>query len=52
MVEILNLNTEVRGTIFIKGNEDRPREPTLQIAGNVEVDPNDLGGDGFYLPEK
>ncbi|WDV48069.1 hypothetical protein PV797_10315 [Clostridiaceae bacterium M8S5] len=45
-----SLNTNVKGTIFVKGKEGIPKH--IRIVANVEVDENDWGGVVLYIPKK
>jgi hypothetical protein len=48
----VGLNTNVRGTIFVKGNNsDRINECTVQIIALIEIDDEDWGGVSFYIPD-
>lgn len=48
--EIVGLSTFVRGTVFVKGTEDKPGEHHVQIAAWTEIDEMDWGGISFYIP--
>lgn len=45
-----NLNTSVKGSIFVKGAEGIPEH--IQIVAHIEVDKDDWGGVVFYIPKK
>ncbi|WP_202080437.1 hypothetical protein [Caldalkalibacillus salinus] len=45
-----DLNTSVKGTVFIRGEEGIPEH--VQIVASIEIDPNDWGGVAFYVPDK
>lgn len=49
--EAVDLNTNVKGTIFVKGDKEKPEKRHIQISARVEVDPQDWGGVGFYITE-
>ncbi|MCT4543952.1 MAG: hypothetical protein N4A63_10460 [Vallitalea sp.] len=44
------LNTSVKGTIFIEGKKEIPEH--IQIVAFIDIDDNDWGGIEFYIPKK
>jgi hypothetical protein len=47
----VNLATSVNGTVFVRGNLDKPEDITVRIAVFVEIDPVDWGGVSLLFPE-
>lgn len=47
----VNQTTMARGTVFVRGDLDKPEDITIQIAMIVEIDPADWGGVNLYFPE-
>ncbi len=47
--ESTDINTYVKGTLFVKGTEETPEQ--MQIVAFIEVDPDDWGGVAFYIPK-
>lgn len=49
--ESVDLSTSVNGTIFVRGDIEKPDDRHLQISARLEIDPNDWGGVGFSFPQ-
>jgi hypothetical protein len=49
--ESVGLTSSIRGTIFIKGDLNKPNVRHAQISAWIEIDPTDWGGVEFYLKE-
>jgi hypothetical protein len=49
--ESVKLNTNVKGTIFVKRNGENADKKHIQISARVEIDPRDWGGVSFYFPQ-
>ena len=47
----VNLTTWTRGTVFVKGDPEKPDDITVQIVMDIELDPTDWGGVGLIFPE-
>ncbi len=47
----VGLTTRANGTVFVRGDLDKPDAITVQIAIFVEIDPEDWGGVNLYFPE-
>jgi hypothetical protein len=49
--ENVSLDTFTRGTIFVRGDIEKPEERRVQIAAWVEIDTADWGGVSFNIPQ-
>lgn|GEM_PF-915702 len=47
--ESTDMNTAVKGTIFMKGSDGLPEH--IQIVACMEIDPDDWGGVAIYIPD-
>jgi len=47
----IGLSTRAGGTVFVKGDLEKPQDITVQAVLEVELDPEDWGGVGLYFPE-
>jgi len=47
----VSLDTCVRGTIFVRGDMEKPEDRRVQITAWVEIDAADWGGIGFGIPQ-
>ncbi len=47
----VNLTTRVNGTVFVKGDLEKPDDITVQIVMDIGLDPEDWGGVGLIFPE-
>jgi hypothetical protein len=47
----VGLTTRAEGTVFVRGDLDKPDAITVQIAILVEIDPEDWGGVNIHFPE-
>jgi len=47
--ESTEVNTSAKGTIFVGGSDGSI--DNVQIVALIEIDPNDWGGVGFYIPD-
>jgi hypothetical protein len=49
--ESVDLDTFTRGTIFVRGDKEKPEERRVQISAWVEIDAADWGGVSFSIPQ-
>jgi hypothetical protein len=49
--ENVSLTTMTGGTIFVRGDTEKPEERMVQITAWMEIDPADWGGVSFSIPQ-
>jgi hypothetical protein len=49
--ESVNLTTFTEGTIFVRGDKEKPKERWIQISARVDIDVMDWGGVSFNIPQ-